>query len=145
MWTNVHYFGKSGQKDATCLTLFPLERQKNPLLWAAIAIINLFSKWAVKDADAAIILGGISKKTLRRWRDGDYGRVNRDMADRMSNLLGIHKALRVIFSDPQRGYSWINNPNKAFGDQSALDVLRLGGMEDVVRIRRYLDSVRGGW
>ncbi|PHR18071.1 MAG: hypothetical protein COA41_10730 [Sphingopyxis sp.] len=109
------------------------------------AIINLFSKWAVKDADAAIILGGISKKTLRRWRDGDYGRVNRDMADRMSNLLGIHKALRVIFSDPQRGYSWINNPNKAFGDQSALDVLRLGGMEDVVRIRRYLDSVRGGW
>lgn len=109
------------------------------------AIINLFAKWGVKDADAAIILGGISTKTVQRWRDGDYGRVSRDMGDRMSNLLGIHKALRIIFSDPQGGYDWINASNKAFGDKSALFVLRRGGMEDLIRIRRYLDSVRGGW
>lgn len=109
------------------------------------AIINLFAKWGVKDAGAAIILGGISTKTVQRWRDGDYGRVSRDMADRMSNLLGIHKALRIVFSDLQRGYDWINARNKVFGDKSALDVLRRGGMEDLIRIRRYLDSVRGGW
>ena len=109
------------------------------------AIINLFSKWRVKDADAAIILGGISTKTLQRWRDGDYGRVTRDLADRMSNLLGIHKALRIIFSDPQRGYDWMSAQTSTFGDQTALDVLRRGGMEDLIRVRRYLDSVRGGW
>lgn len=109
------------------------------------AIINLFSKWKVKDTDAAIILGGISSKTLRRWRDGDYGRANRDMADRMSNLLGIHKALRIVFSDPQRGYDWMNSKSSALGDNSVLDVLLRGGMEDLIRIRRYLDSVRGGW
>jgi len=109
------------------------------------AVINLFAKWGVKDADAAIIFGGISKKTVQRWREGDYGRVNRDMADRMSNLLGVHKALRIVFSDSQRGYDWINTENKAFGGKSALDVLRRGGMEDLIRIRRYLDSVRGGW
>jgi hypothetical protein len=109
------------------------------------AVINLFSKWGVKDADAAVILGGLSTKTVQRWRDGDYGRVSRDMADRMSNLLGIHKALRVVFSDPKRGYDWMNAENSAFADVSALDVLRRGGMEDLIRIRRYLDSVRGGW
>lgn len=109
------------------------------------AIINLFAKWQVKDADAAVILGGISTKTLQRWRDGDYGRVSRDMADRMSNILGIHKALRIIFSDPQRGYDWMSTKTSALGGKSALDVALRGGMEDLIRIRRYLDSVRGGW
>ncbi|MGI9523176.1 MAG: MbcA/ParS/Xre antitoxin family protein [Hyphomicrobiaceae bacterium] len=109
------------------------------------AIIILFAKWRVKDADAAIILGGISTKRLQRWRDGDYGRVTRDLADRLSNLLGIHKALRIIFSDPQRGYDWMSTQSPIFGDQSALDLLLRGGMEDLIRVRRYLDSVRGGW
>lgn len=109
------------------------------------AIISLFDRWGVSDVSAAIILGGISAKTFRRWKDADYGRVNRDLADRMSNLLGIHKALRIIFTDAARGYEWIKAENKAFSGKSALDILKQGGMEDIIRIRRYLDSARGGW
>lgn len=108
-------------------------------------MIALFERWTVSDIDASRILGGISAKTFRRWKDGDFGRVNRDLADRMSNLLGIHKALRIIFVDPATGYEWMQSKNSTFGDRSALDVMRQGGMEDIVRIRRYLDSVRGGW
>lgn len=59
------------------------------------AMIDLFAHWGVGADDAAILLGGISSKTFRRWKDGYYGRVNRDQADRMSLLLGIHKALRM--------------------------------------------------
>lgn len=109
------------------------------------AIIALFGKWGVTDAEAATILGGISAKTFRRWKTGDYGRVGRDLADRMSNLLGIHKALRIIFTDPATGYDWMCTENAALGGRSALEVMQNGGMEDIVRIRRYLDSVRGGW
>ena len=109
------------------------------------AIIALFAKWGVSDVDAAILLGGLAAKTFRRWKDGEYGRVNRDLADRMSNLLAIHKALRIIFEDPSKGYEWMRSKNKSFQDRAALDVLRQGGMDDLVRIRRYLDSVRGGW
>ena len=109
------------------------------------AVINIFARWGVSDIDAATILGGISAKTFRRWKDGDYGRVNRDLADRMSNLLGIHQALRVIFAEAALGYGWMRSGNKAFAGSSPLDVLGWGGMEDIVRIRRYLDSVRGGW
>ncbi len=108
-------------------------------------VIALFARWGVSDVDASTILGGISTKTFRRWKDGDYGRVNRDLADRMSNLLGIHKALRIIFVDPATGYEWMRSKNAAFQDRSALDVMRQGGMDDIVRVRRYLDSVRGGW
>ncbi len=108
-------------------------------------IVNIFACWRVNDVDAAIVLGGISAKTFRRWKDGEFGRVNRDLADRMSNLLGIHKALRIIFADPQTGYGWIKSVNDTLNEKSPLDVMKMGGMEDIVRMRRYLDSVRGGW
>ncbi|WEZ85688.1 MbcA/ParS/Xre antitoxin family protein (plasmid) [Rhizobium sp. 32-5/1] len=108
-------------------------------------VLNIFDRWGVSDVDAATILGGISPKTYKRWKDEDYGRANRDLADRMSNILGIHKALRIIFAEPRTGYDWMSAKNSAFAGLTALDVMRRGSMEDIVRIRRYLDSVRGGW
>ena len=108
------------------------------------AVINVFARWGVSDVDAATILGGISAKTFRRWKDRDYGRVGRDLADRMSHLLGIHKALRIIFSDPHAGYAWVRSDNAAFQGKSALEIMKYGGMEHIVRIRRYLESVRSG-
>ncbi|WP_245806153.1 MbcA/ParS/Xre antitoxin family protein [Erythrobacter donghaensis] len=109
------------------------------------AIIQLFDRWGVSDAQAAILMGGISTKTFRRWKGGQYGNPGRDLADRMSLLLGIHKALRIIYSDAVRGYRWISAPNDLFDGQSALDIMMRGGIEDIRRIRTYLDSVRGGW
>lgn len=109
------------------------------------AMISLFSRWGVSDTDAAVLLGGIAAKTFRRWKEGDYGRVNRDLADRMSNLLGIHKALRLIFTDKARGYDWVKAQNSIFAENTPLAIMKQGGMEDIIRIRRYLDSVRGGW
>lgn len=110
------------------------------------AVLALMARWGVRDEDAARLLGGLSVKTYRRWRGGEYGRVGRDLADRMSHLLGIHKALRILFEDPARGYAWISAPNAAFGGRSALEVMvQGGGMEDIRRVRRYLDSARGGW
>jgi uncharacterized protein (DUF2384 family) len=105
----------------------------------------IFGRWGVTDVDAAVILGGISSKTYRRWRDGEYGRVNRDLADRMSYILGIHKALRIIFAEPAQGYRWMSQPNARFDGLTPLQLLLRGGMEDLRRLRRYLDSVRGGW
>lgn len=109
------------------------------------AIVKLFAHWELTDADAIVLLGGMSLKTFRRWRAGDLGRVNRDLADRMSNLLGIHKALRIIFSDARDGYAWIKSPNEAFSGKTALEIMQGGAFTDILRVRRYLDSVRGGW
>ena len=63
---------------------------------------------------------------------------------RLSNLMGIHKALRIIFTEADRVYGWIKRPNDAFGGASALDVMLGGELTDIMRVRRYLDSVRGG-
>lgn len=105
--------------------------------------IDLFAHWEIGADDAAMLLGGISSKTFRRWKDGDYGRVSRDQADRMSLLLGIHKALRILYADAARGYRWIGAANTVFDGKSALDIMLRGGIEDIRRIRSYLDAVRG--
>ncbi|TQM89726.1 MbcA/ParS/Xre antitoxin family protein [Roseinatronobacter monicus] len=109
------------------------------------AALRLFEHWNITDAEAAILLGGISPRSLHRWRKGEYGRHSRDLSDRLSHILGIHKGLRLVFADPQRGYAWVRKPNADLGGASALDVMLAGGMADLQRIRSYLDSMRGGW
>ena len=106
---------------------------------------NIFARWGVTDGEAAVILGGISAKTFRCWREGAYGRVNRDLADRLSLVLGIHKALRIIFREPAQGYEWMRRANADLGGVTPVELLLRGGMGDLERVRRYLDSVRGGW
>ena len=70
------------------------------------AVLNLFGKWEVTDEQAATLLD-MPVRSYRRWKAEGAGRVSRDGAARLSNLMGIHKALRIIFSEAQRGYAWI--------------------------------------
>lgn len=108
------------------------------------AVLNLFGKWGLSDEQAAILLDA-PIRTYRRWKAGDLGRIDRDGKARLSNIMGIHKALRIIFQEPQRGYGWIKAPNEAFGGRSALAVMLGGELTDLMRVRRYLDAERGAW
>ncbi len=109
------------------------------------AAVNLFRLWEVADEQASILLD-VPSRTFARWKaDRSPGRLGRDGKARLSNLMGIHKALRIIFREPQRGYDWIRAPNAAFGGRSALDVMLGGELTDLMRVRRYLDAERGGW
>jgi hypothetical protein len=108
------------------------------------AALNLFGKWELTDDQAATLLD-MPVRSFRRWKAEGPGRISRDGRARLSNLMGIHKALRIIFSEPQRGYAWIRTGNSAFAAASALDVMLGGELTDIMRVRRYLDAERGGW
>lgn len=109
------------------------------------AVIRLFDHWGVTDAQAAVLLGDIAVRTYQRWKQGGYGRWNVDLAARLSNLIGIHKALRLLYTEADRGYRWIKAPNRAFGERTALEVMLGGQLTDLMRVRRYLDSYRSAW
>ena len=108
------------------------------------AAVNLFRLWGLTDEQAATLLD-LPLRSYRRWKAGEIGRISRDGKARLSNLMGIHKALRLIFREPQRGYDWIGAANAAFGGKSALTVMLGGELTDLMRVRRYLDNERGGW
>jgi uncharacterized protein (DUF2384 family) len=109
----------------------------------ARATVNLFQAWALSDAQARTLLGGMAPRTWARWKTGDVGRIDRDLRARMAILMGIHKALRYLFSDPARGYAWVHKPNAALDGRSALDVMSRGEMADLMDLRAYLDAERG--
>lgn len=111
----------------------------------ARATMNLFRAWQLSDSEARTLLGDMAQRTWARWKEGNIGRIDRDLRARMGILMGIHKALRHLFTDPVRGYAWIKKPNSAFEDLSALDVMMRGDITDLIDLRRYLDAERGGW
>ena len=108
------------------------------------AAVSLFRHWGVTDEQAAVLLD-MSGRTFQRWKSDGPGRMSRDSKARLANLMAIHKALRIIFREPQRGYGWIKAPNAAFGGMSALEVMLGGEITDLMRVRRYLDAERGAW
>jgi uncharacterized protein (DUF2384 family) len=108
------------------------------------AAVNLFALWKVTDKEAAVLLD-LPVRSYARWKTGTTAHWSRDLKARLSNLMGIHKALRIIFQEPQRGYDWIRVPNTVLSGRSALSVMLDGDLTDLMRVRRYLDAERGGW
>ena len=106
------------------------------------AVVKLFALWGLTDQQAADLLD-LPVRTYRRWKAGEAGRIGRDGRARLSNLLGIHKSLRLIFAEPARGYAWVKAANDAFGGKSALEVMLGGELSDLMRVRAYLDAERG--
>ena len=109
------------------------------------AVFKLFGRWNVTDAQAQVLLGKPSASTFYRWKRGEIAGVPRDTAWRLGDLMGIHKALRHMFTERERSYAWVSKPNAAFGGRSALERMLGGAPSDVTAVRAYLDAERGGW
>jgi uncharacterized protein (DUF2384 family) len=104
--------------------------------------------WGLSLAEQRAALGNVAKQTLYNWRDHpESARLSDDQLDRLSYVLGIYKALHIIFTRPEQADSWIRRPNDAppFGGKPAAATLFSGKMEDLMRVRRYLDAARGPW
>lgn len=70
--------------------------------------------------------------------------MSADTEERVSHLISIYKALQILFPEPQRADAWIHRPLKMLGNRSALDVMLGGSLSDIIWIREYLDTQRGG-
>ena len=108
-------------------------------------VLRLLDKWALRTEERLVLLGSPSERTVQRWRAGDIGPVPNDTVHRLGDLLGIHKALRYMFTDVERAYAWVKRPNDAFGGRAALDIMLQGAPSDISRVRAYLDAERGAW
>lgn len=125
----------------------PTETALSPEETAAMlrAVLRLFALWGVSTTEARILLGQPSERTFQRWRAGEVAGLAHDVVFRLGCLLGIHAALRGLFTDPQRGHAWVRRPNAAFGGASALDAMLQGLPTDLARVRAYLDAERSAW
>lgn len=118
---------------------------------AAKAVTALFQRWDLSDEEARDLLGEVPEETWTDWKGGRFGPVSPDLGARLSHLLGVHKALRLIFSgDEGRVYGWVRLGNAAFGGLPALLVMRedlaarhLNGEEEIpglLHVRLHLED-----
>jgi len=108
-------------------------------------IVQLLDHWHLGAADQAVLLGlsGQSRSTLARYRRGEPLADSADLLARAGHLLGIHKALRILFPhDRDLAYRWVSAPNRRFGERSPLEIMKQG-FEGLLAVRRYLDFERG--
>ena len=105
---------------------------------------GLWRLWGVTNELAQVLIGSPSRSTFYSWKKGEGGNLSRDAFERVSYVVGIYKALRILFSDEARADAWVSKPNDAFGGRSALDRMTAGNIGDLSAVRAYLDHARGG-
>jgi hypothetical protein len=108
-------------------------------------VVALLDHWDLAPNDQAVLLGlsPQSRSTIARYRRGEPLADNADLLARAGHLLGIHKALRILFPhDRDLAYRWVSTPNRRFGT-SPLDLMKRHGYEGILAVRRYLDFERG--
>lgn len=112
---------------------------------------NVARAWQLGVPEQLRLLGDPPRSTFYKWREaaiaGQSPRIPRDVLERISYVLGIWKALQILFPDPARADAWVRRPNDAplFGGRTALDVMLSGNVADLYVVRRYLDGERAGW
>lgn len=112
----------------------------------AQVITRLFEHWNLAGVDQAALLGlsSQSRSAIAGYRRGEPLADSADLLARAGHLLGIHKALRIIFPhDRDLAYRWVTTPNRRFDGNTPLAVMLKYGFEGILAVRRYLDFERG--
>ena len=102
--------------------------------------------WQLALPDQAALLGlsAQSRSTIARYRRGEPFADSADLLARAGHLLGIHKALRILFPhDRDLAYRWVTAPNRRFAGLAPLEIMKRHGYEGILAVRRYLDFERG--
>jgi uncharacterized protein (DUF2384 family) len=112
---------------------------------AIVAFFSIVDKWQLRNEDAMAMLGGISHGRYFDLKRSRKGLLSQDELTRISLLIGIFKALNILFGQ-RLANQWTSRPNSnpMFNGAPPLQYLSRGGVPAMIGVRRLLDSRRGG-
>lgn len=122
-------------------------RVSGPGLRTFLAIAD---RYGITTQNRISLLGEPSKSTYHEWVRKAHAAaplmLPLDTLTRISGVLGIHKALGILFPIEAEAVTWLKGPHlgDVFGGQSPLEVMIGGGLDGILTVRRYLDAWRGG-
>ena len=121
-----------------------LQQDTNNTARVALKVFfNIMQAWQVKTKDQIILLGKPAESTFYNWKKGKISSLSADTLERISYIMGIYKALGILFPTRAQADTWLHKPNQAFNLESALDFMLKGSMIHLSDLRRYLDAQRG--
>lgn len=129
MLANKEFFERKSSKEVTTT--------------AMKVFFNITRSWGLKAQEEKALLGEPANSTFYKWRNGEGPALSRDTLERVSYVMGIYKALRLLFPTEEQANAWPKKPNRDFGNESAMDVMLKGSVTNLSDVRRYLDGMRG--
>lgn len=125
-----------------------LLKERSPADVQAVALkafARISESWSLTGREAAA-LADMSESTWKRARKPGYaGELTRDQMLRLSALVGLYKSLELYFTPPLSS-QWVKLPNQGpeFDGARPLDAMIAGGLPKIIRVRTYVDALRGG-
>jgi hypothetical protein len=109
------------------------------------AFFKITQSWRLRDESSRQLLGGVSNGVFYQLKSGRRKTLDQDKLTRISLLIGIFKALNILYS-PKLADSWVNlpNTNPMFEGETPLAYMIRGGVPALIRVRQLLDARRGG-
>lgn len=138
-------YPKSRFEPATLVDLNSKSERKRLSQSALKGFFNLIEKWEIRDEDARELLGGLSSSAFYDWKKNPDRVLEVDRITRISYLIGIYKALHIIYGD-KLADKWVTLPNKnvIFAGRTPLEHILAGGVIAMQTVRMLLDARRGG-
>jgi len=102
-------------------------------------------RWKLRDDEARELLGGVSSSAYYEWKKKPDRLLEVDRLTRVSYLIGIYKALHILYGDTLAD-EWVRLPNRnaVFAGRTPLEYMIAGGLLAMQMVRRLLDARRGG-
>lgn len=129
------------------------DRRRNPHVRKQMSgpalrtFFNVAKSWNLRVEEQRGLLGWPAESTFFKYKSGQPGTLSYDTLIRISLVLGIYKALHILYPEPHLADKWISLPNSnpLFGGKPALGEMIDSGVDGLYRVRRLLDGRRGGW
>ncbi|MEO9189818.1 MAG: MbcA/ParS/Xre antitoxin family protein, partial [Acetobacteraceae bacterium] len=118
-------------------------RLSAPALRTFLAIADL---WGLTEEQRRLVLGMPSRSTYHGWTRiaRAHGEIvlDVDVLVRLSAVLGIYQALRILYQSEAEGTAWLKRPHAAtiFGGQPPMELLTSGSQDALLWVRRFLDA-----
>ena len=128
--------------EAASAILHDPARASGPALRAFASIADT---WQLAPKERMAVLGLAPSTYYAYLKRPDRARLSPDTLERISYVLGIFKALRILLPRSEARLAWLRaaNSGPGFGGASPLMVMTGGKVANLYRVRRYLDGERG--
>lgn len=143
---NLAYAYPKSRFEPTVLVDLSSRAERERLSASALnGFFKLAAAWQLRDEDARELLGGLSASSFYDWKKNPERVLDADRITRISYLLGIYKALHILYGD-KLADEWVHLPNTniIFGGRTPLALMLGGGMLAMQTVRQLLDARRGG-
>jgi Antitoxin Xre-like helix-turn-helix domain/Antitoxin Xre/MbcA/ParS C-terminal toxin-binding domain len=107
--------------------------------------LNVCAAWKLSVNQQRGLLGWPAASTYHKYKTGQIGTLSFDALNRISLVLGIYKALHILYPQAELADRWVQlrNTNPIFGGKPPLELMIDGGIDQLNQIRRLLDGRRG--